>query len=301
MSLYTLRVEALHKSKKSNEIQTQFISENLDSHFLKLESAIEIYLREHHDSLHQNHKLELFESFTGFEMTMDLLRNLETEPLTLSKAELLISIYVESIQICDGVVNQLNIGIKDVMNMTPKREIDEFELKDTKLNIIVYENQDYEKNLIDEFDNITLNSGSLDHDSLFDLSYISNSLQKETIDNLKMNIIPNSKFDHLWDSLKFSNGLKKKLLGHSMISINLSKKSLLINNCNKILLLYGPPGSGKTTLCKSIAQKISIQYGKGVFIEFQCSKIFSRFFGESCKNLEMIFKDFKKLIETNPE
>lgn len=308
MTGYTLKIEALHKSLISGKIQPEFMLSN-KSHSNNLKNAIELYLREHHVALYQNHKLELLESFTGFELTLDLLRNLETEPLTLSKAELLVSIYIDTIFVCDGYkipdevtidqVNKVLDGLDDEKELNDVAdETNTFELQQTRLIVMVYENQDYEKDLVDEFDKITLSSNLFSN--LYDLDYLVAQFSKETLDNLIMDIIPNSKFDHLWESLKYSNELKKDLLGHAKVSTSLKSKSLLHNNYNKILLLYGPPGSGKTTLCKSISHKLSIQYGKGIFIEFQCSKVFSRFFGESSKNLETIFKDFRNLIQQNP-
>ncbi len=303
MSKYTLKIEALHKSLNFSQIRSEFTLKS-SGHVKILQNAIELYLREHHVTLEQNHKLELFEGFTGFELTVDLLKNLEAEPLTLSKAELLVSIYIETISVCEGFPNHTDVTIEQIMESIydPKEEsflsIKSFDLEETKLKVVVYENQDYEKDLVDEFDNITLSSNQTFH--LYDLDYLAAQFNKETLDNLIMNIIPNSKFDHLWESLKYPDQLKRELLGHAKVSTNMRSKSLVINNCNKLLLLYGPPGSGKTTLCKSIAQKVSIQHGKGVFIEFQCSKVFSRFFGESSKNLEMIFKDLRNLIEQNP-
>lgn len=68
---------------------------------------------------------------------------------------------------------------------------------------------------------------------------------------------------------------------------------------NGVILLWGPPGTGKTSLCKSLAQKLSIRlcnkYESFSLIEINAHSLFSKWFSESGKLIMKLFKHIREL------
>ncbi len=72
-------------------------------------------------------------------------------------------------------------------------------------------------------------------------------------------------------------------------------------SCNHVILLHGPPGTGKTSLCKALAHKLSIRLGdrypSAQLIEINAHSLFSRWFSESGKLVHRLFAHIREMVE----
>jgi SpoVK/Ycf46/Vps4 family AAA+-type ATPase len=66
-------------------------------------------------------------------------------------------------------------------------------------------------------------------------------------------------------------------------------------------LRRGPPGTGKTTLCKALAQRLAIRfqsiYPTAVLVEVNAHSLFSRWFSESGKLVSKLFGKINDLCD----
>ncbi|GJQ72210.1 hypothetical protein Trydic_g3301 [Trypoxylus dichotomus] len=116
-------------------------------------------------------------------------------------------------------------------------------------------------------------------------------------------ILPCFDISNLWETLIYDTSIKQDLLKYASTIMEFANRGVDTNiiACNKVILLHGPPGTGKTSLCKALAHKLSIkmqkQYKKGILIEINSHSLFSKWFSESAKLVTKLFTRIKEIIE----
>jgi hypothetical protein len=101
--------------------------------------------------------------------------------------------------------------------------------------------------------------------------------------------------------------IKRSLLGYAESAIYFTSKgvSTHVISWNRVLLLHGPPGNGKSSLCRALAHKLCIRCNHlfpngGYLLEVSSHSLFSKWFSESGKIISKLFDRIKEMVEEEP-
>ncbi|GAA5823877.1 hypothetical protein JCM11251_003328 [Rhodosporidiobolus azoricus] len=114
--------------------------------------------------------------------------------------------------------------------------------------------------------------------------------------------LPSLSLEGVWDTLIYEGEVKEKLLSYIYSTMLFSDAAVDFNivTWNRVVLLHGPPGTGKTSLCRALAQKLAIRlsdrYQSGKLIEINSHSLFSKWFSESGKLVQRLFGQVTEMV-----
>ncbi len=110
-----------------------------------------------------------------------------------------------------------------------------------------------------------------------------------------VHVLPADHHEGPWESIVTPPGLKERLLGTALLLLRHGRSlGQLAGAPHGLVLLTGPPGTGKTTLCQGLAQKVALALstrGATTFVEIDPHAFPSDMLGEGPRAVQKLFSD----------
>eukprot|EP01060_Flectonema_neradi_P022595 TRINITY_DN30832_c0_g1_i1.p1 TRINITY_DN30832_c0_g1~~TRINITY_DN30832_c0_g1_i1.p1 ORF type:complete len:441 (+),score=61.49 TRINITY_DN30832_c0_g1_i1:42-1325(+) len=230
-----------------------------------------------------------------------------------------------------GNHDNIEVAVKDLTVqmltvVSPGKEIPFSHVKELRTGVhSIVISDTLEKEIpISEVGAVTVNVARVNVDSPFSEGTDSGNLFEEgetETSACEITPLPHANFLGLWESLHFDSNLvsqsspgtppdpnwcgptKSRLMSYC-------RTALLFSDCginqklvtwNRVLLFHGPPGTGKTSLCQALAQKMSVmlvnRYPSSRLVEINTHSLFSKWFSESGKMVMKLFSRVREMAE----
>ncbi|KAH3902213.1 uncharacterized protein SCODWIG_01126 [Saccharomycodes ludwigii] len=176
--------------------------------------------------------------------------------------------------------------------------INEENLSEKLKNTVIIDDTENDKFDMDDYSIMSITNKENENESKLNIN------DTKFLNKSQITLLPDLKIDKVWECLQFPVDFKENIYRTASVFAQISQQNYICNEpptLNQFIIFHGPAGTGKTTMCKALAQKLSIRMGNlegnGILIEFPCGKIFSRWFGDSTKNLEKLFSEIEQILE----